>query len=104
MEVREEWIFFLFFFFFFLFFFYGHTCGIWKVPRLGVKSEVHLPATAIAMLDPSRICNLHCSAWQYRVLNPLNETRDQTHILMDANRVYNLLSHNGTPEKNSLLR
>ena len=35
------------------------------VPRLGVKSELQLPVytTAIAMLDPSRVCNLHHRLW-----------------------------------------
>ena len=43
-----------------------------EVPRLGVKSELQLVAyaTAIAMPDPSHICNLHHSSWQRRLLNP----------------------------------
>ena len=37
-----------------------------EVPRLGVKLELQLPtyATATAMLDPSHICDLHCSLHQ----------------------------------------
>ena len=35
-------------------------------------------ATATAMQDPSRICNLHLSSQQCRFLNPLSEVRDQT--------------------------
>ena len=35
-----------------------------EVPRLGVKSELQLPAyaTAIATPDPSRVCDLHHSS------------------------------------------
>ena len=50
-----------------------------EVPRLGVESELQLPAiataTATPMPDPSHICD------------PLNEARDQTHILMDTSRI-----------------
>ena len=37
-----------------------------EVPRLGVESELQLPAytTVITMLDTSRVCNLHHSSWQ----------------------------------------
>ena len=36
-----------------------------EVSRIGVKSELQLPAytTATAMWDPSRICKLHYSSW-----------------------------------------
>ena len=45
-----------------------------EVPRVGVGSEVQLPAYAIATAtpDPSHICNLHCSSWQYWILNLLS--------------------------------
>ena len=33
-----------------------------EVPRLGVKSELQLPATATAMRNPSRVCDLHHSS------------------------------------------
>ena len=54
-----------------------------EVPRLGAGSELHLLAcaTATAMRDPSRICDLHCSLWQHQILNPLSKARDRTHIL-----------------------
>ena len=60
-----------------------------EVPRLGVKSELQLPAyaTATAMPDLSSICNLHHSLWQRRILNPLNEAGDQTRILMDTSQI-----------------
>ena len=49
-----------------------------EVPRLGVKSELELPAytTAVAMPDPSFVGNLHHSSRQYQILNPLGGTRD----------------------------
>ena len=33
-----------------------------------------------------------------RILDPLCEARDQTHIIMDTSWVLNLLSQTGTPE------
>ena len=50
-----------------------------EVLRLGL--ELQLPAytiaTATAMPDPSHICDLHRSSWQYWVLDPLSKARDQ---------------------------
>ena len=62
-----------------------------KVPRLGVESELQLwvQATAMAMPDPSRLCDLR---W---ILNPLSEARDRTHVFVDTGQVLNPLSHNG---------
>ena len=67
------------------------------VPRLGVKSELQLPAhtTAIAMLDPSRICSLYHRSWQTGSSDPLSKAGDQIHILMDTSQILNLLSHKG---------
>ena len=47
------------------------------VPRLGVISELQLPAyaTDTAMRDPSLICDLHHSSLQCQILNPLSEAR-----------------------------
>ena len=49
-----------------------------EVPRLGVESELQLLACAraTATQDPSRICTLHHSSWQCRILNPLSEAQD----------------------------
>ena len=57
-----------------------------EVPRLGVQSELQLPAytTATATPDLSHICNLHHSSQQCQIPNPLSEARDRTHILMDV--------------------
>ena len=61
-----------------------------EVPRLGVESELQLPAytTATAMQDPSSICDLHCSSWQHQMLNPLSEAGDGTCVLMDTSQVH----------------
>ena len=49
-----------------------------EVPRLGVESELQLPAytTAVAMPDLRWGCDLHHSLWQHWILNPLTEARD----------------------------
>ena len=45
-----------------------------EVPRLGVEYELQLPAytTATATSDLSRVCDLHHSSGQHRILNPLS--------------------------------
>ena len=70
-----------------------------ETPRLGVKSEMQLLAytTAIAVQEPSHICNLYHSSWQQHMLNPPSVTRDQTRILMDTSHVLNPLSHDRNP-------
>ena len=70
-------------------------------PRLGVELEPQLPAytTATATSDPSRICHLHHSSRQRRLLNPLREARERTCVLMDARRVLNPLNHSGDAKK-----
>ena len=51
-----------------------------EVPRLGVKSQLQVPAytTATATWDPSCICDLYHSSWQRWILNPLSKARGQT--------------------------
>ena len=53
-------------------------------PRLGVQSELQLPATATdtATKDPSRVWDLYHSLQQRRILNPLSEARDRACNLM----------------------
>ena len=60
-----------------------------EVPRLGVESDLQLPAytKATATLDLSHVCNLHHSSQQHQILNPLSKARDRTRILMDPSRV-----------------
>ena len=67
-----------------------------EVPRLGIKSELQLPAytTAIAMLDLSPICDLLHSSQQCQILNRLSKARDRNLIFMDTSPVLNPLSHN----------
>ena len=38
-------------------------------------------ARATAMPDPSQVCNLHQSPQHCRILNPLREARDRTHMV-----------------------
>ena len=66
-----------------------------KVPRLGVESELQLPACATAMATPDlRYIWDFCHSLQpLQILNPLNAARDQTHILMDTSQILNPLSH-----------
>ena len=70
-----------------------------EFPRLGVQSELQLPAyiTAVATPDPSYICDLHHSLWQRWILNPLNKARDQTHILMVLSWIHFHCAVMGTP-------
>ena len=81
-------------YFFFLFFFLRAAPWPMEIPRLGVKSELQLPAytTATATQDLSCLCNLHHSSWQHWILNPLIKARDQTRILLDISRILNPLS------------
>ena len=61
-----------------------------EVPRLGVKSELQLPActTATAMADPSHRLQL-C------LILSLSKAWDRTVVLMVTRLILNLLSHNG---------
>ena len=74
--------------FFFLVFLGLHPRHM-EVPRLGVKSELQLPAynTATATPDPTRVCNLHHSSRQRRVLKPLSKDRNLTCVRMDASQI-----------------
>ena len=60
-----------------------------QVPRLGVESELQLPAyiTDTAMSDLSHLYDLYLSSRQCRILNLLSEARDWTCILMDTSVV-----------------
>ena len=69
-----------------LFFFFCPHLEHMEAPRLGVKSELQLPAyaTATATQDLRRICNLCHSLQQHQILIPLSEALDQTHSFMDS--------------------
>ena len=60
-----------------------------EVPRLGVESEVQLPAyaRAIAMQDPSHVCGLRHSLRQCQILNPLSKARDRTGNLVVTGQI-----------------
>ena len=49
-----------------------------EVPRLGVESEIQLPACATARATPDLSCiySLHCSSWQCQILNPLSDDKN----------------------------
>ena len=72
------------FYFYFIFCFLGLHLWHMKVPRLGVESELQLPAstTVTATWDMSHICDLHCSSHQCPILNPLSKAGDRTWILV----------------------
>ena len=75
--------------FYFIFVFLGLHLQHMEVPRLGVESELQVPAyaTPTETQDPSRIWDLHHSSPLWRILNPLNKARVCTCILMDTSHV-----------------
>ena len=96
----------LFFFFFFFLVYLGPHLQHMEVPKLGVESELQLPAfnTATGMSDLSHVCDLHHSSRQYQIPNPLSEVRNQTYILMDTSQNCFLLSHDGSSQVDPLKR
>ena len=76
-----------FFFFFFFFFFLGPNPQHMEVHRLGVISELQLPAYTTATQDPSHICYLHHSSQQRLIPDPLSKARDQTCLLMGTSQI-----------------
>ena len=62
-----------------------------EVLRLGVESELQLPAyvtaSATATLDPSRVCDPHHNSQQRQILNLLSEAGDQTFVLMGTSQI-----------------
>ena len=55
-----------------------------EVSRLGVRSELQLPAYTTATPDSSCLCNLGRSTGEHQILDPLSEVRDPTCILSDT--------------------
>ena len=86
-------------YFFGLFFFFRATPMAYGGSRLGVESELQLPAytTATAMGDPSHVFDLYHSLWQCQILNPLSEARNQTCILLDTSQICFHWAMMGTP-------
>ena len=83
---------------FFFSFFLGPHLQHMEIPRLGVESELQLPAytTATATPDPSHVCDLHPNSQQCRILNPLSKARNRTHNLMVSSWVHFYCATTGT--------
>ena len=77
-----------------------HCLQHMEFPRLGVQSELQLPAytTATVMRNVNWICNLHHSSGQCRILNPLSKARNWTCVLMDTSQVHYHWATAATPE------
>ena len=92
-----------------LFFFFSCCLGPHlqhkEFSRLGVKSELQLPAcaTVMALWDPSCLCNLHHSSWQHWIFNPLSKAKNRTCIHKVTSRDFNPLSLNGNYQLSPLL-
>ena len=59
-----------------------------EVLRVGVESELQLPAytTAMIMGDLRSVCKLNYSSEQSQILNPLSEVRDKAYIPVELVR------------------
>ena len=68
------------------------------------RSCIPIYTTATATPDPSLVCDLHHSSWQGWILNPLNETRDQTCNLMVPSWIHFRCAETGTPRLCFLLK
>ena len=78
--------------------FFSAMGAAYEVPWQGVEWELQLPAYATATRDPSRICNLHHSSQQRRILNSLSEARDRTCHLMVTSRIRFHCTTKGSPD------
>ena len=54
-----------------------------EVPKLGVRSELQLPAYTTATPDLSHIYDLGHSLRKRWIINPQSKARDRTHILKE---------------------
>ena len=55
-------------------------------PVGAAAADLHHTATAMPW-DLSWVCDLHYCSWQLWILNPLRETRGQTHVLVNISQV-----------------
>ena len=87
---------FMYLFIYLLFFFLWLHLWHMEVPRLGVISELQLPAYAIATATPDQscICGLCCSSQQCQILNPLAMPGIKSTYSWIIRWVLNRLSHN----------
>ena len=91
-EHRFFWV----FFFFWLFRAPPAACGSSQArDRIGAIAAAYTAATA--MPDPSHLCDLHCSSWQWEILNLLSRARDQNCIFLDVSWVRYCWTTVGTP-------
>ena len=68
---------------FVLFLLFRATPAAHRGSQVRGRIETTAYATATAMWDPRRFCDLHHSSWQRQILNPLSKARDGTLILTD---------------------
>ena len=75
--------------YYFFFVFLGPHPQHMEVPKLGAELELKPLAytTASATPEPNRICDLHHSSRQRRILNQLSEAKDWTCILMNTSQI-----------------
>ena len=90
------------FFFFFSFVLLGPNLQHIECHRLGVESELQLPAynTATATPDLSHVCDLYHSSQQCQILNPLSKDRDQTHNLIVPSQIHFLYHDRNSQRQN----
>ena len=74
-----------------------------EVSRLGVKPVLYLLAYTTAMPGLSHVCDPHRSSGQHWLLNPLNEARHQTCILMFISQIHFCCAMMGIPRPISLM-
>ena len=72
---------------------------VMEIPRLGMESELQLPAYTIATAtrDPSSICDLHHDSQQGWIADPVSKARDQTYTLLDTRQIRFCCSTAETP-------
>ena len=75
-------------FFFFLSFFRAEPAAYGSFQARGqIRAQLPAYTIATATTDPSDICDLHHSSWQWQILNSLSGARDGIHVLMDTSWV-----------------
>ena len=82
-----------------LFCFLGPNPWHMAVPRLGVESELQLPAyaTVTTTRDLSRVCDLYHSSRPRQILDPLSDARDRTCNLIVPSQICFCCATMGTP-------
>ena len=63
------------------------------------RGQIRLPAyaTATAMPDLSRVCDLHHRSCQRQIPNPLGKARDGNHVFIDTSWIHFHCTTTGTP-------